>query len=57
MPVFRRPSMRMSGRRPAVVPSGFVVPGTSPIGSVNVVRPACLQTAWTANFTLSCVLV
>mmetsp|Transcript_14249 Transcript_14249/g.62026 ORF Transcript_14249/g.62026 Transcript_14249/m.62026 type:complete len:249 (+) Transcript_14249:1947-2693(+) len=56
MPVSRRPLTRMSGRRLLVLPSLFVVPGISPMGSVNVVKPPCLQIAWSANFTLSCVL-
>jgi len=43
MPVSRRPLTRMSGRRLLVLPSLFVVPGISPMGSVNVVKPPCLQ--------------
>ena len=57
MPVWRRPSMRMSGCLPRVVPSGFTVPGISPTGSSKVESPAALQTACTANFSLSWVLL
>ncbi len=57
MPVSRRPSMRMSGRLPVVVPSGFSMPGISPMRSMKVVSPAALQTACTAIFRLSWVVL
>ena len=54
MPESRRPSTQISGRRLVVVPSGLVVRGISPMGSVNVVNP---HAAWMASFTSYCVLV
>ena len=57
MPVSRRLSMRMSGCLPVVVPLGFSVLGISPMGSTKVESPAALQTACTANFSLSWVLL
>jgi len=57
MPVWRRPTMRMSGCLPRVVPSGFSMPWISPTGSSKVESPAALQTACTANFSLSWVLL
>ena len=47
MPVSRRPSSRMSGCRLVVVPSWFVVPGISPMGSVNVAAQLATK-AWSA---------
>ena len=43
MPVSRRPSTRMSGRRLLVLPFRFVVPGISPMGSVTAQLADCLN--------------
>ena len=50
--LFQRPSMQMSGRLVVLLPSGFLMPGISLMGSVKGVSPAALQTAWTTNSNL-----